>query len=80
MSAHEPHPCHLQAAAGRIEACPERACPFWDDGECVIAGLRPDFEHDPGLVQLLLSLRARLADGPSRGWSPLRLLPSGRPR
>jgi hypothetical protein len=74
------HPCHLQAAAGRVEACPETGCPFWDDGECVVAGLRPDYEHDPELVQLLLLLRTRLAGGQERGWSPLRLLPAERRR
>jgi hypothetical protein len=72
--------CQLQAAAGRIESCPELECPFWEDDECVIAGLRSDYEHDPELVQLLLSLRARLASAPRQGWSPLYLLPAKRDR
>jgi hypothetical protein len=67
--------CHLQGAAGRVEVCPEAGCPFWDQGACVIAGLRPDFEHDPELVQMLLSLRDRLARPEQREWAPLRLLP-----
>ena len=76
------HLCDLQLAAGRVEPCPEAGCPFWDDGECVVAGLRPDFEHDPELTQVLLSLRNRLArpehrDCAStmsmvRGWSMVR--------
>lgn len=64
----ETHLCDLQVAAGRVEACPEAGCPFWDEGECVVAGLRPDFEQDPELTQLLLSLRARLAGPQREGW------------
>ena len=71
----EPHHCDLQMAAGSVEPCPEAACPFWDDGACVVAVLRPDFEHDPDLTQLLLSLRSRLARPKRRDWAPLRLLP-----
>jgi hypothetical protein len=67
--------CDLQAAAGRVELCPEEGCPFWDDGKCVVASLRPDFERDPDLATLLLSLRSRLARPPGGAWSPLGLLP-----
>ena len=70
----ETHLCDLQLAAGRVEPCPEAGCPFWDEGECVVAGLRPDFEHDTELTHLLLSLRAKLAGPEHRDWSPLRLL------
>ena len=69
------HRCELQMAAGRVESCPGAGCPFWDDGGCVIAALRPDFEQDPELTQLLLSLRTRLARPRRREWAPLRLLP-----
>ena len=69
------HHCELQMAAGRVEACPGAGCPFWDDGGCVIAALRPDFEQDPELTQLLLALRSRLARPKHRAWAPLRLLP-----
>jgi|tagenome__1003787_1003787.scaffolds.fasta_scaffold20246878_2 hypothetical protein len=73
------HLCDLQVSAGRVEACPEAGCcPFWDESECVVAGLRPDVERDPELTQLLLSLRARLARPEHRGWAPLRLLPPRR--
>jgi hypothetical protein len=41
----------------------------------VVAGLRPDFDQDPELTQLLLSLRNRLARPEHRDWAPLRLLP-----
>jgi hypothetical protein len=74
----ETHLCDLQLAAGRVEPCPEAGCPFWDEGECVVAGLRPDFEHDTELTHLLLSLRAKLAGPEHRDWSPLRLLPPRR--
>lgn len=70
------HLCDLQLASDRVEPCPEAGCPFWDDGECVVAGLRPDFEQDPELTQLLLSLRSRLARSRAGAdWAPLRLLP-----
>jgi hypothetical protein len=69
------HHCELQMAAGRVEPCPEAACPFWDAGGCVIAALRPDFEQDPELTQLLLSLRSRLARPQGQDWAPLQLLP-----
>jgi hypothetical protein len=75
MNDAETHLCDLQVAAGRIEPCPEAGCPFWDEGECVVAGLRPDFEQDAELTQLLLMLRARLAGPERRDWTPLRLLP-----
>jgi hypothetical protein len=72
------HLCDLQVAAGRAEPCPEAGCPFWDEGECIVAGLRPDFEQDPELTQLLLSLRSRIARPDGDGWAPLRLLPPRR--
>ena len=78
MNGTETHLCDLQLASGRIEPCPEAGCPFWDEGTCVVAGLRPDFEQDPELTHLLLSLRARLAGPEQRDWSPLRLLPPRR--
>jgi hypothetical protein len=74
----ETHLCDLQLAACRVEPCTEAGCPFWDEGECVVAGLRPDFEQDPELTHLLLSLRARLAAPQQGDWSPLRLLPPRR--
>jgi hypothetical protein len=66
--------CHLQAAAGRVEACPEQECPFWDDHECVVAPLRSDYELDPDLTQLLLALRAWLRAAPPSRWPPLHAL------
>jgi hypothetical protein len=66
--------CHLQAAAGRVEDCPEQECAFWDDQKCVIAALRADYEHDPGLTQMLLALRERLSAATPKRWPPLHLL------
>jgi len=66
--------CHLQAAAGREEDCPEQECAFWDDHECVIAPLRSDYELDPDLTQMLLALRARLSAAVPMRWPPLHLL------
>ena len=75
MNGTETRLCDLQLASGRIEPCPEAGCPFWDEGTCVVAGLRPDFEQDPELTQLLLTLRNRLARPDHRDRAPLRLLP-----
>jgi hypothetical protein len=30
--------CRLQYTAGRVEACPGSACPFWDPGGAVLQG------------------------------------------
>ena len=57
--------CQLQYAAGRIEACPGRPCPFWSDSRCVIAGLRSDLGGNPDLVHLLLRVRTALAGNTS---------------
>ena len=54
-------PCELSHAAGREEQCPGGQCPFWGEDRCAIAGLRPDLQGNPGLVELLLDLRADLA-------------------
>jgi hypothetical protein len=56
--------CRLQYAAGRIEACPEDACPFWEpggavlDGRCAIEQL--DLKAGAELVSWLLSHRKDL--------------------
>lgn len=61
--------CRLQLAAGRYERCPGERCPFWSDGECVVAGLNADLECNTELAHLLLRLRARIA-GDTTGWRP----------
>jgi hypothetical protein len=57
----EPHLCRLDAAAGRFEPCPGDTCPFWEDEQCVIAPVSPDFARNPCLVTFLVGLRAALA-------------------
>jgi hypothetical protein len=58
--------CLLQYAAGRIETCPEDACPFWEpggavlDGRCAIEQL--DLRARPELVSWLLVLRKDLEE------------------
>jgi hypothetical protein len=61
--------CSLQAAVGRLEACPEGACPFWEPGGAALAG-RCAFEQldvtaDASLAAWLLEIRERLASAES---------------
>jgi hypothetical protein len=53
--------CSLEAAVGKVEACPEGACPFWeaDGGGCAFEQL--DVVADFALAAWLLELRRRLA-------------------
>lgn len=63
--------CDLQQAVGRIEACPEDDCGLWDDGRCVVAGIRPELSKNPALAEYLLSLRRRIEEaepGPPRAY------------
>lgn len=58
--------CTLQYAQGRVETCPEAACPFWEvfrnasGGACAFE--RVDFEiaQRPDVARLLLELRTSL--------------------
>lgn len=52
--------CALDEAAGRFRHCPGRACPFWADSFCSIAGLRADLGGNRSLVKHLLALRGKL--------------------
>jgi hypothetical protein len=58
------HLCRLHHAQGRVEACPEDACPFWDPGGAVLPGRcaveQVDLKASPELVAWLLSLRGDL--------------------
>jgi hypothetical protein len=44
--------CSLEGAVGKIEACPEGACPFWEHGGAALAAW-------------LLEIRERLASAES---------------
>ena len=61
--------CSLEAAVGRLEACPELACPFWDpggaalDGRCAFEQL--DVTADAPLATWMLEIRERLASAES---------------
>src|SRR5262249_7058992 len=61
--------CTLETAVGKIEACPEGACPFWEpggaalDGRCAFEQL--DIEADEQLAAWLLDIRERLASAES---------------
>jgi hypothetical protein len=58
------HLCRLHHAQGRVEECPEEACPFWDPGGAVLPGRCAvelvDLKASPELVAWLLSLRRDL--------------------
>ena len=61
--------CSLEAAVGRLEACPEGGCPFWEPGGAALGG-RCAFEQldvtaDAALAEWLLELRKRLASAES---------------
>lgn len=60
--------CALQYAAGRIEACPGPACPFWEEGGavvepgCAIERLGLRVEGNPQLAGWLLRIRTALCE------------------
>jgi hypothetical protein len=59
-----PRLCRIAAAAGRDEACPERACPFWEPGGAALEGRcavdRLDLDERVDVAAWLLGLRTRL--------------------
>ena len=60
-----PRLCSLEAAVGKLEACPGQRCPFWESGGAALAG-RCAFEKfdataDAPLAGWLLEIRERLA-------------------
>jgi DNA-binding SARP family transcriptional activator len=66
---HATRHCTLEAAVGKIEACPENACPFWEPGGAALGG-RCAFEQldvatDASLAAWLLEIRERLASAES---------------
>jgi len=56
------HLCEIEKALGRARECPGALCPFWQDGQCVVAGLRADLLGTAGLAELLMGVRTRLDD------------------
>jgi hypothetical protein len=61
--------CSLEAAVGKVKACPEGACPFWEPGGAVLGGRcafqQLDVVADAALATWLLELRERLASAES---------------
>jgi hypothetical protein len=61
--------CSLEATVGKLEACPEGACPFWEpggaalDGRCAFEEL--DVTADAALAGWLLEIRERMASAES---------------
>jgi hypothetical protein len=66
---HTPRLCSLKAAAGRLEACPEGACPFWEPGGAALHGRcafeQLDLAADANLATWMLEIRERLASAES---------------
>jgi hypothetical protein len=58
----EPHLCRIESSLGRATPCPREFCPLWHGSMCVVAGLSADLATTPGLPELLLGIRERLAD------------------
>ena len=66
---HTTRVCTLEAAVGKLEACPEGGCPFWEPGRAALGG-RCAFEElevqaDAALATWLLEIRSRLASAES---------------
>lgn len=59
--------CLLEAAVGKVEACPEGGCPFWEPGGAALGGRCPfeKLEADGALATWLLEIRERLASAES---------------
>ena len=62
---HTTRVCTLEAAVGKLEACPEGGCPFWEPGGAALGGRcafeELDVEADAALATWLLEIRTRLA-------------------
>jgi hypothetical protein len=61
--------CTLEGVVGRVEPCPENACPFWEPGGAALEGRcafeELDLEADAELATWLLEIRERLASAES---------------
>ena len=61
--------CSLEATVGRLEACSEGECPFWEPGGAALGGRcafeELDIRADVPLATWLLELRERLASSES---------------
>jgi hypothetical protein len=61
--------CSLEAAVGKLEACPQGDCPFWEPGGAALEGRcafdELDITADPPLAAWLLEIRGRLASAES---------------
>jgi hypothetical protein len=66
---HTTRVCTLEAAVGRLEACPQGACPFWEPGGAALAGRcafeQLDIAADSRLATWMLEIRERLASAES---------------
>ena len=60
--------CILERALRRSELCPERRCPFWEEGGvvvepgCLLGRLLPEDDWTPELAARWLSLRRRVTE------------------
>ena len=56
--------CSLERSLGKLETCPQDACPFWEPGGAVLAGHcavdRLDVADDAVLASWLLEIRETL--------------------
>ncbi len=61
--------CTLELAVGKLEACPEGACPFWEPGGAALGGRcafeQLDLAADARLATWMLEIRERLASAES---------------
>jgi DNA-binding CsgD family transcriptional regulator len=59
--------CELAWETGALEPCPQDACTFWWEDECVLAGLAEGIAEEPERARLFLALREKLAAAEAEG-------------
>ena len=62
--------CRIQYTLGRVEECPEDACPFWEPGGAALEGRcaagRLDLADRPEVAEWLLRIRKQLESAGTR--------------
>jgi hypothetical protein len=62
--------CELDRRLGRLVPCPGSRCAFWVGTQCVLGGLRADWDANPSLAVMLHRLRNELDPSWDRSFVP----------